>query len=85
MKDLKVRADKNCSECKMNMLMAEDLNIDYLFEDWRGCSEHCDECGEEGILEKCWSDKEDGSKEEWYQCLNCGKDFKLQRHGLKEK
>jgi len=38
----------------------------------------CDECGEDGILEKCRSDNDDGSKTEWYQCLNCGKDYELE-------
>jgi len=39
----------------------------------------CDECGEDGLLELCWSDNEDGSRTEWYECLNCGKGFTIEQ------
>ena len=42
---LKIQAEKNCEECEKQMLDVHDLNIDYLFEDWRSCSQQCDECG----------------------------------------
>ncbi|MBD3195950.1 MAG: hypothetical protein GF317_12890 [Candidatus Lokiarchaeota archaeon] len=45
--ELQIQADKNCEECEKQLINVYDLNIDYLFEDWRACSEHCDECGEE--------------------------------------
>jgi len=37
----------------------------------------CKDCGEEGLLELCWSDLKNGSKKEWYTCLNCGQDYDL--------
>jgi len=51
--DLKIKADKNCEECEKNLLSADDLNIDMFFEDWRECSEHCSECGEEEKIYMC--------------------------------
>jgi hypothetical protein len=45
--ELQIQADKNCEECEKRLVGVYDLNIDYLFEDWRSCSEHCEECGEE--------------------------------------
>ncbi|TFF85245.1 MAG: hypothetical protein EU518_01525, partial [Promethearchaeota archaeon] len=44
--ELQIQADKNCEECEKRLIGVYDLNIDYLFEDWRSCSENCDECGE---------------------------------------
>jgi len=50
---LKVQADKNCAECEKTFLTPEDINIDLFFQDWRECSEHCDECGEEEKINMC--------------------------------
>ena len=50
---LKPMADKNCEECDKRQLSPHDLNIDYLFEDWRGCAERCDECGKEEKMNMC--------------------------------
>jgi len=44
---LQIRADKNCEECESEMLAMDDINIDLLFEDWRECSNHCDECNKD--------------------------------------
>ena len=46
-KRLTIRANKQCEECESEMLAADDINIDLLFEDWRECAKHCDECGKE--------------------------------------
>jgi len=36
----------------------------------------CDKCGiEEGWLERCYRDNNDGTREIWYTCVNCGKEF----------
>ncbi|MBY9006664.1 MAG: hypothetical protein KGD63_07890 [Candidatus Lokiarchaeota archaeon] len=51
--DLNIRAEKNCEECEQNMINPHDVNIDFLFEDWRNCSENCDECGEEEKVLMC--------------------------------
>ncbi len=51
--DLNIRAEKNCEECEKSMINPHDVNIDFLFEDWRNCSEHCDECGEEEKILMC--------------------------------
>jgi hypothetical protein len=53
LQDLKIRADKNCEECEKTYLTAEDINIDLFFQDWRECTEHCDECGEEEKRNMC--------------------------------
>ena len=53
MKDLKIRADKNCEECEKNLLSVDDINIDMFFQDWRECSNHCNECGEEEKINMC--------------------------------
>lgn len=46
-KDLLIMAEKNCSECEQYHLSPNDLNIDFMFEDWRECADHCEECGKE--------------------------------------
>ena len=51
--DLRVKADKNCEECEKNLLSVDDINIDMFFEDWRECTEHCNECGEEEKIYMC--------------------------------
>ena len=51
--DLKIRAEKNCDECEKTFLSPEDINIDLLFQDWRQCAEHCDECAEEEKINMC--------------------------------
>ena len=51
--DLRIRADKNCAECEKTFLTAEDINIDLFFQDWRGCAENCEECGEEEKTNMC--------------------------------
>ena len=51
--ELKVKADKNCAECEKTFLTPEDVNIDLFFQDWRECSEHCEECGEEEKINMC--------------------------------
>ncbi|MBD3343382.1 MAG: hypothetical protein GF353_30070 [Candidatus Lokiarchaeota archaeon] len=51
--ELKIKADKNCEECEKNLLTAEDINIDLYFQDWRECSEHCEECGKEELVNMC--------------------------------
>ena len=52
-KELEIRADKNCEECEKQLIDVHDLNIDYLFEDWRSCSQHCEECGIEERVFMC--------------------------------
>jgi len=51
--ELKIRADKNCEECEKTLLSVDDINIDLFFQDWRACSESCDECGEEEKRNMC--------------------------------
>lgn len=51
--DLEIRAEKNCEECESRLIDVHDLNIDYLFEDWRSCSENCDECSQEEQVYMC--------------------------------
>ena len=46
-------AEKNCSACIQYHLAPEDVNINFLFEDWRECSTHCDECGKEERINMC--------------------------------
>jgi len=44
--EYRIGADKNCKECEHHLLLnLNDINIDYLFEDWRHCSEICEETG----------------------------------------
>ena len=50
---LQIKADKNCKECEATMLDVDDINIDYMFEDWRECSEHCDECSKADMVNMC--------------------------------
>lgn len=50
---LKIQAEKNCAECEQDMLSEHDINIDYHFEDWRECSEHCDVCNNESKSNMC--------------------------------
>ncbi|MFX1589554.1 MAG: hypothetical protein ACFFC1_15480 [Promethearchaeota archaeon] len=52
-RDLKIKADKNCGECEKYMLSVEDVNIDLFFQDWRSCAEYCEECGEEEKRNMC--------------------------------
>jgi len=52
-KRLQIRADKNCEECESEMLAVDDINIDLLFEDWRECSNHCNECNKETRTVMC--------------------------------
>ena len=52
-KRLTIRANKNCEACEAEMLVEDDINIDLLFEDWRECSNHCDECGKEERVYMC--------------------------------
>ena len=51
--NLKIQADKNCEMCERQMLNPHDVNIDFLFEDWRACAENCEECGEEEKINMC--------------------------------
>jgi hypothetical protein len=53
LKDLKIRAEKNCGECEKTFLTAQDVNIDLFFQDWRECKERCDICGEEEKRNMC--------------------------------
>lgn len=50
---LNIRAEKNCEACEAEMLAEDDINIDLLFEDWRECANHCDECGKEEKVYMC--------------------------------
>ena len=53
-REYRIKADKNCEMCEHHLRMDyNDINIDLLFEDWRGCSEHCDECNKETQVEMC--------------------------------
>lgn len=52
-KSLDIMADKNCSECEKELITDKDVNVDLFFEDWRDCSEHCDECGKEEQIYIC--------------------------------
>ncbi|MFX1259348.1 MAG: hypothetical protein ACFFAN_15950, partial [Promethearchaeota archaeon] len=51
--DLKIKADKNCSECEKNLLTVDDVNIELFFQDWRACAENCDECDKEEQINMC--------------------------------
>ena len=51
--DLTIKAEKNCEKCEHNLLSVDDINIDLFFQDWRSCSEHCDECEEEEKINMC--------------------------------
>jgi len=51
--DLKIKAEKNCEECEHNLLSVDDINIDLFFQDWRSCTEQCEECGEEEKRNMC--------------------------------
>lgn len=53
LKDLEIKAEKNCGECEKHLITADDVNIDLLFEDWRECSDHCDECNKEDKKNMC--------------------------------
>jgi hypothetical protein len=53
LKDLQIRADKNCEECEKTFLTHQDINIDLFFQDWRECKERCEECGEEEKRNMC--------------------------------
>lgn len=55
-KELKIQADKNCAMCEKNLIDVNDLNIDYLFEDWRECKKYCNEtgkCSKENQIRMC--------------------------------
>jgi hypothetical protein len=52
-KNLKIQAEKNCELCEKQMLNPHDVNIDFLFEDWRSCAENCSECGIEERVNMC--------------------------------
>lgn len=41
----RIGAEKNCEECEKHLINVTDLNIDYMFEDWRACAEICEETG----------------------------------------
>jgi hypothetical protein len=53
LKELKIRAEKNCGECEKTFLTHQDINIDLFFQDWRDCKERCDVCGEEEKRNMC--------------------------------
>lgn len=53
LKDLQIRADKNCEECEKTFLTHQDINIDLFFQDWRECKERCEDCGEEEKRNMC--------------------------------
>lgn len=53
MTDLNVMAEKNCADCEQYHTSSEDLNIGMLFEDWRDCSDNCDNCGKEERVYMC--------------------------------
>lgn len=52
-KDLEIKANKNCIECEKTTLSTHDVNIDLFFEDWRVCSDHCEECSNEDQRNMC--------------------------------
>jgi len=53
-RDYRIQADKNCEKCKTHLQIdINDVNIDLLFEDWRACSEFCDDCGVEEKRNMC--------------------------------
>ncbi len=53
-KDLQTMAEKNCSECEQYHLDPGDANINFMFEDWRECAKHCDECDKEDKRNMCF-------------------------------
>ena len=53
LKDTKIMADKNCDDCIYRLQTTSDVNIELFFEDWRNCSDNCDECGIEQLKEMC--------------------------------
>ncbi len=50
---LKIKAEKNCEKCEHNLLSVDDINIDLFFQDWRSCTEHCEECDDEEKRNMC--------------------------------
>ena len=52
-KDLQIMAEKNCSECEQYHLSPGDVNINFMFEDWRECANHCDKCSKEEQRNMC--------------------------------
>jgi len=53
LKDQKIMVDKNCEECPFKLQTTTDINIELFFEDWRVCSEYCDECDIEKLKQMC--------------------------------
>jgi len=51
--ELKIKAEKNCSQCNALLMGSDDLNIELFFEDYRACQEHCDKCGKEERVLMC--------------------------------
>jgi hypothetical protein len=51
--DLLIMAEKNCSSCAQYHLAPGDVNIAYLFEDWRNCAEECSKCSKEQQVNMC--------------------------------
>ena len=51
--DYKIMADSNCGDCIYRIQTHTDVNIDLFFEDWRSCSNNCDDCNIEKLKEMC--------------------------------
>lgn len=50
---LKIYADKNCSECQKYWIKVDDLNVGLLMEDWRDCSHDCENCNIDRQVQMC--------------------------------
>ena len=53
LKDKQIMVDKNCGECIYRLQTKTDINLELFFEDWRSCSDNCDECNIETLKEMC--------------------------------
>lgn len=51
--ELNIKAEKNCEECESNLFALGDINIDLFFQDWRSCTEQCEECSDEEKKNMC--------------------------------
>ncbi len=51
--DYKMMADKNCEDCIYRLQTSRDVNIDLFFDDWRECTNYCDECDVDKLKQMC--------------------------------
>lgn len=53
LKIYKAMAETNCEECIHYLQTVHDVNIDLFFDDWRGCTDNCNECTKADQVEMC--------------------------------